>query len=202
MDSLAGSAAFQTAWIDLSLHRQDAGAPRPVLPNTSEASPLLSPRGESRGVCRPICHAPISTTGSPRICSTVSNGWVTLEGEVASWSERDAAEKAIRNLGSVRGVANMIEITATKVISSEIRHAIKLALERQAERESQGVDLQVEDGCVNLSGVVHSWAERETVIAAARGTSGVRKVNYENLCIDSYASDNGQGGPGLHTAVA
>jgi osmotically-inducible protein OsmY len=44
------------------------------------------------------------------IRSTVSHGWVTLDGEVGVCHERDAAERAICNLPAVRGVVNRIEV--------------------------------------------------------------------------------------------
>src|SRR5688572_4261876 len=40
-----------------------------------------------------------------RIRSTVSNGHVTLEGDVDYWHEREDAARAVRNLSGVRGVS-------------------------------------------------------------------------------------------------
>src|SRR5687767_1100126 len=53
-----------------------------------------------------------------RIQSTVSEGSVTLEGEVDYWSQREDAEKAIRNLACVRGINNRIEIKPSDVAPS------------------------------------------------------------------------------------
>ena len=39
------------------------------------------------------------------------------------------------------------------------------------------INLDVHDGKVILSGVVHSWAERQSVVGAAKGTPGVRSVD-------------------------
>jgi osmotically-inducible protein OsmY len=44
------------------------------------------------------------------IQSTVSDGWVTLEGQVDYWRERTDAERAIRYLAGVVGVINKITI--------------------------------------------------------------------------------------------
>ena len=44
------------------------------------------------------------------ITSTVSDGWVALEGHVERPHERDAAEQAIRHLACVRGVNNLISV--------------------------------------------------------------------------------------------
>jgi osmotically-inducible protein OsmY len=122
-----------------------------------------------------------------RIQSTVSHGWVTLEGDVDYWTQRDDAERAVRNLSGVRGVANKIEIKPPKVIPQEVRRSIEEALERHAEREARRIELDVRDGRVSLTGVVHSWAEREAVIGAARGTPGVRTVD-PHLRIEPYVA--------------
>jgi osmotically-inducible protein OsmY len=47
------------------------------------------------------------------IHSTVSDGWVTLEGEVQSCHEREAAERAVRNLAGVHGVFNRLTLTGS-----------------------------------------------------------------------------------------
>ena len=122
-----------------------------------------------------------------RIRTTVSDGWVTFEGDVDYWSQRDAAEKVVRNLTGVRGVSNKIEIKPPKVIPYDVRQSIEEALERRAEREARRISVAVSDGRVTLSGVVRSWAEREAVIGAARGTPGVRSVD-DHLRIEPYAA--------------
>ena len=37
-----------------------------------------------------------------KITSMISDGWVTLEGTVELWSQRDDAERAVRNLMGVK----------------------------------------------------------------------------------------------------
>lgn len=129
-------------------------------------------------IARAVRHALEWGVGVPEkyIRSTVSEGRVTLEGDVSYWSERDAAEDAIRNLAGVRAVSNKIEVAPPKVLRNEVQTAIEEALERQAEREARRVNIVVHDGRVTLSGIVHSWAEREAVIGAARGMVGVESV--------------------------
>ena len=88
-----------------------------------------------------------------RIRSTVSDGWVTLEGDVDHWNQREDAERAIRNLAGVRGVAsNKIEIKPPTGIPYDVRKSIEDALERQAEHEAKRIGLEVRDGRVTLSG--------------------------------------------------
>jgi osmotically-inducible protein OsmY len=111
-----------------------------------------------------------------RIRSTVSNGIVTLDGDVDTWAQKDDAERAIRNLAGVRGVVNVIGVKAAPVAPAKVRLAIEEALERQAEREAKRIWFDVEDGVVRVFGAVRSWPERIAVIGAAKGTPGVKRV--------------------------
>jgi osmotically-inducible protein OsmY len=112
-----------------------------------------------------------------KISSTVSDGWVTLDGTVERWSQRDDAEGAVRNLTSVKGVVNRITVKPTKPVTEDVHKAIEQALERRAEREAKRIRVDVRDGIVTLTGSVHSWAERKSVVAAARFTPGVQEVD-------------------------
>jgi len=99
-----------------------------------------------------------------------------LEGPVERWSQRDDAERAVRNLTGVKMVVNKITVTPAKPVTGDVRKAIEQALERRAEREARQIGVDVRDGTVTLTGPVHSWAERKSVLAAARFTPGVRVV--------------------------
>lgn len=111
-----------------------------------------------------------------KITSTVTDGWVTLEGTVERWSQRDDAERAVRNLTGVKSVVNSIIVKAPKPVTEDVRKAIEEVLERRAEREARRIRVDVRDGTVELTGTVHSWAERKSVVAAARFTPGVKAV--------------------------
>ena len=111
-----------------------------------------------------------------KITSTVTDGWVTLAGQVERWSQRADAERAIRNLTGVKVVVNNITVTPAKPVIGDVRKAIEQVLERRAEREARHIGVDVRDGTVTLTGPVHSWAERKSVLAAARFTPGVRTV--------------------------
>lgn len=114
--------------------------------------------------------------------STVSRGWVTLEGEVEHLNQRDDCDRTVRNLTGVRGVTNKIEVALSKVDQATVKGAIEEALARRAEYEALNVGVLVENGRATLSGVVGSRAERDAVVGAARGTAGVRAVE-DNLRI-------------------
>lgn len=122
-----------------------------------------------------------------RIRSTVSRGWVTLEGEVDYLNQRDDCDRTVRNLAGVRGVTNKIEVAPSKIDQAAIKSAIEEALERRAEREAHRVAVLVENGRAVLDGVVGSLAERDAVLGAARGTVGVRAVE-DHLRVRPYAS--------------
>ncbi len=111
-----------------------------------------------------------------RIRSTVSNGVVTLEGDVDTWTQHDDAARAVRNLSGVREVVNLVAIKAPMVDAAKVRKSIQEALERQAEIDAKRVWFEVKDSTVKVFGTVPTWAEREIVLAAAKGTPGVRAV--------------------------
>lgn len=110
-----------------------------------------------------------------RIATTVSDGWVTLEGEVVNWNQRDAAERAIRNLAGLVGVVNNL-VVSSSAFAGDIRSAIESALNRHAAREASHLNVEVHGGRVTLRGSVGSFAEKKAVLGAARGTKGVKNI--------------------------
>jgi osmotically-inducible protein OsmY len=112
-----------------------------------------------------------------RVRSTVSDGVVRLEGDVDTWRQREDAERAVRNLEGVRAVVDLIEVEPPRVDPARVRKSIEEALARQAEREARRVFVDMHDGEVKVFGTVHSWAEKEAVVGAAKGTPGVRRVD-------------------------
>jgi osmotically-inducible protein OsmY len=111
-----------------------------------------------------------------RIRCTVSQAWVTLEGDVEFWSHRDDSEAAVRDLVGVHGVINMIEVKPTRVAALDVETTIAAALERHADRQARRIHLRVEDGRVTLSGSVSSWPEKQAVVGAVKRTAGVRAI--------------------------
>jgi osmotically-inducible protein OsmY len=114
--------------------------------------------------------------------STVSDGWVTLEGTVSQLGESEDAERAVQHLRGVRGVTNKITVCGPKVKPEEVRSMIEEALERRAEREAKRINVEVAGSTVTLSGAVHSWAEKRAILGAVSHAPGVRAVD-ENLFI-------------------
>jgi osmotically-inducible protein OsmY len=121
-----------------------------------------------------------------RIRSTVSDGWVTLEGDVDRWHQREDAVRAVERLNGVRGVTNRIVVKPQAVDPVKIRAAIESALARRAEREAKGIRVAVTGATVKLSGTVHSWAEKNAIERLARYSPGVLRIENE-VVVDSYA---------------
>ena len=120
-----------------------------------------------------------------RIKSTVSDSWVTLEGDVDFWRERDEAERTVLRLDGVGGVINKLLVARQPVNSKELREEIEYALARRAEREAERFRIDVRQGVVDLYGRVHSWQEKRAVLGSISHAPGVLAVK-DHLRIDPY----------------
>jgi len=120
-----------------------------------------------------------------KIRSTVTNGWVTLEGDVEYLRQREDAGVAVRNLAGVKGVTNSILVREKKIQPLEVRKKIEEALERRADREAEQIAIQVADGNVTLSGRVRSWLEKQAVFGTVSHAPGVTHVN-DKLRVDPF----------------
>ena len=110
------------------------------------------------------------------ITSTVEEGWITLEGTVKVWAQRDEAERAVRHLAGVRGVTNLIAVEAPPLKSQDIRLAIQEALWRRATREANHIDVSVEGGQVTLAGEVQSPQEKRAILGTISHAHGVSAI--------------------------
>jgi osmotically-inducible protein OsmY len=108
----------------------------------------------------------------------VSNGWVTLEGEVQWQYQRREAERAVRRLTGVRGVTNLIKVSPRIEPSpADLKKRIEDALVRNAETDAERIQVKVNGSTVVLEGTVRSWAERETAERIAWSAPGILEVN-------------------------
>lgn len=120
-----------------------------------------------------------------RIKSTVSDGWVTLAGDVDRWREREDAERTVLRLEGVIGVTNEIRAEPKQVDAKELREQIEHALECRADRQAERLRIEVTGGEVELSGRVHSWQEKRAVIGSISHAAGVAVVR-DHLRVDPY----------------
>ncbi len=112
-----------------------------------------------------------------KITLTVDDGWITLEGSVEAWAQRDETERAIQHLAGVRGVTNLISVVAPPIESQDIRLAIQDALWRRARREANHIEVTVKGGQVKLSGEVQSRQEKRAILGAISHAPGVSAID-------------------------
>lgn len=109
---------------------------------------------------------------------TVRNAWITLEGEVEWWYQKNDAETGVRHLIGVKGVTNLITIKPRLVVI-DIKTAIEAAFERNATIDSDQVEVEVAGNRVTLSGKVRNYAERDEAERVAWAAPGVLSVDNE-----------------------
>jgi osmotically-inducible protein OsmY len=118
-----------------------------------------------------------------RIQTTVSDGWVTLEGHVDLWRQFEDAERAVRHLVGVVGITNKLVVTAQTITTDQVHTMIEDAITRQAERTAEHIQVAVRDGVVTLAGKVRTIREKQAVLEAVRHAQGVGVVS-DHLLID------------------
>jgi osmotically-inducible protein OsmY len=113
-----------------------------------------------------------------RITLKVTDGWVTLEGEVPWHFQKDSAEHAVGHLAGVKGVSNLILVSPTPA-PSDIKQRIKETFKRQAELDADHVTVETAEHQVVLVGNVESLAEKRAAERAAWNSPGVARVDNQ-----------------------
>src|SRR5216684_387095 len=106
---------------------------------------------------------------------TVSQGWVTLKGEIEYAFQKRDAERAVRRLSGVKGVTNLITVKP-QVFPSDLKQQIERALVRNAETDARNITIEVEGSKVILRGTVRSYAEKQAAEDTAWSAPGVTEV--------------------------
>jgi osmotically-inducible protein OsmY len=114
-------------------------------------------------------------TAAYEITPVVTNGWVTLTGEVEWGYQIDAAYVAVAHLLGVKGVTNDIQVKSS-VKAANVKQKIEEAFKRSALLDSDGIRVNVDRATVTLEGHVHTWQEHEDAARAARAAPGVAYV--------------------------
>jgi osmotically-inducible protein OsmY len=109
------------------------------------------------------------------VTAKIQQGLVTLEGPVTWNYQRDAAERCVRHLTGVTNVINRV-ILKPELSAGEVKEKVKAALQRQAVRDSNGIDVTTSGGKVTLTGHASSWQSIEDAANAAWAAPGVTEV--------------------------
>jgi osmotically-inducible protein OsmY len=109
---------------------------------------------------------------------TVSEGRITLEGQVEWWYQKDAAEDGVRYLAGVNRVFNLITIKP-KVTPAKIEAAIEAAFERSAVLDAKKIEIETSGNKVTLTGKVRNYTERDEAERVAWAAPGVYSVDNQ-----------------------
>ena len=122
-----------------------------------------------------------------RIQVKVEKGWLTLEGQVDWYYQKQAAERAVRYLRGVRGVFNLITLSA-RTTPGDVKKLIKDALHRGVEFDAERITVEVEGSKAILEGAVRSYAELKDAARAARNAPGITEVDNRLAITSAFAS--------------
>jgi osmotically-inducible protein OsmY len=111
------------------------------------------------------------------VTARVQNGAVTLSGSTSWGYQRDAAERAVRNLAGVVSIFNNCTIKPeTSVSAVQVKEKIVAALKRQAELDAKSIRVEAAGGKVTLTGTASSWHSVMDAEHAAWAAPGVTNV--------------------------
>ncbi len=112
---------------------------------------------------------------------SVTNGWITLSGQVEVYFQRDAAERAVRHLAGVRGVSNRLTVRQPGPAPDDVKQRIERALVRNAETDAEHITVEVRGHRAILRGSVRSHTEKQAAEASARSAPGIAEVENQLL---------------------
>ena len=109
---------------------------------------------------------------------TVREGWITLEGQVEWWYQKEAAENTVRYLSGVKGVSNQIAINP-KLSATKVEATIEAALKRSALLDADQIEVETSGNKVTLTGKVRSYHEYDEAERIAWAAPGVNLVDND-----------------------
>ncbi len=109
----------------------------------------------------------------------VTDGSVTLSGEVADFSQIEIAERAAWKVSGVSAVAREMNVRneAGPVNDTDIARDVATELDRNSDVPTDSVHTTVTHGCVFLTGIVLWDFQRAAAESSAANVHGVRKVS-------------------------
>lgn len=112
----------------------------------------------------------------------VADGVITLYGQVAAETQREAAFRIVAQLRGVRGVRDQVAVGWTSG-TVDLHARVSRALERDSMLHDRHIRVDVHGGAAVLHGTVKSLAERAEAEEVARRVPGVSRVEDEDLRI-------------------
>ena len=115
----------------------------------------------------------------------VDSGTVTVEGKVCDYPDRDSAIAIVETTPGVRDVVDEIDVAPVSNSDDGLRLRLARAIYGQPSLQKYAIDPQapirivVENGNVELTGVVLNNADRQIAYAQARSVPGVFSVKNE-----------------------
>ncbi|MFW5778110.1 MAG: BON domain-containing protein [Bacteroidota bacterium] len=126
-------------------------------------------------------------TNAFEVTVQANNGVVNLDGTLNSWQAKKLTEYVAKGVTGVKGINNNIDIEYELERSDyEIEEEISSAMEYDVRLDHALIEVEVDDGDVQLSGTVGSAAEKDLAIADA-WVIGVNSVSADNLEVNEWA---------------
>jgi osmotically-inducible protein OsmY len=131
------------------------------------------------------------------ISISVENGVVTLAGHARTDVDKDSALALVSTYPGVKDVNNEIEVDPVSIMDNQTRMAVARAvygypsLNKYAIDPEKPIRISVQNGHVELAGVVDTQADKETAFLRANGVPGVFSVKND-LQVASQATEKKQ----------
>lgn len=115
--------------------------------------------------------------------ATVTDGLLRLNGLVQRFSQREAAEEAVRNLVGVRDVVNEIKVARVPLrrLPADLAMDVDAVLRRRFGVDGACISLAVADDVVTLSGAVPTYAMLDDIERAVRSIPGAARIDNQLL---------------------
>ena len=120
------------------------------------------------------------TVDAADIGVSVENGVVTLRGEVSSYPEKRAAERAVEKVYGIKALAEEIEVKlpgSSQRNDTDIAQAAVDALKWNISVPQDRVKVKVQDGWITLTGEVDWWYQKRAAENAVHYLTGVKGVS-------------------------
>jgi osmotically-inducible protein OsmY len=114
------------------------------------------------------------------ISVSVTEGVVTLDGTVASYWQKNKAEKLVSDLLGVLDINNQLIVIPTELLTDQaIANNIQTALKNSPRLDGKNIKVSVRDGIVRLKGSVPNSRDRMQAYTVAGNCRGVIDIINE-----------------------